>query len=425
MNKALPMPLSYNTHPASDPSNGILPLEVYLIHEFIKEHSLLSQNSHFSKRENDSGHDGQGIGRNNHANDGNGHIHGSGDGSDNDHCGLAVPPNVQQAQFSTTGVYPFRGTQGIINAFENCHPPDARRDVNLPIGITASLDHITGDIEIHPAMSLKDVIKHNVHISVTPYALAIPLRTTHPNHGVMSTLPLSVQQPLPSLKSIFAQPLQVGPWPKCYSQSGTRRHFKGESTLGTGFFRDLNMCLTQVSGFCLTVAYTTEKGLTYNMSIKHCSVDAGNCDILNTPPPTHNAWFNNMVRLPLGTSQGAFQGIDAVLLYDSVMVIPTASYWGLKCLGLEGLNELIELQHGSSRSYAGQEEALVLTAAIWWVLNGLSSRPREGMAYDALSSFIFPHMVDLQHAHWWGHAEATLNPNFSVNYNYYWADQQG
>ncbi|KAF9444082.1 hypothetical protein P691DRAFT_778498 [Macrolepiota fuliginosa MF-IS2] len=186
------------------------------------------------------------------------------------------------------------------------------------------------------------------------------------------------------------------------------------------YSRDLSSHLTALSGFRIVPgaqaqgefeatyiqAYTTDKSVVYNPEGRHhakflTTKEALSCQ--DHPTQTIGGIYSIYagardansssarleVRIPFRFATDVLLEFDSDVIRRSVCVFAREDWWDFRIIRLMGFSQAISLQSLFPLSRF-QPEALTLTAACVWLINGLHARPDDGPASRKLMDAILP-----------------------------------
>ncbi|KXN83946.1 hypothetical protein AN958_00784 [Leucoagaricus sp. SymC.cos] len=176
------------------------------------------------------------------------------------------------------------------------------------------------------------------------------------------------------------------------------------------YARDLSSHLTSLSGFRLrpgarvqgefeaayVQAYTTDKTVVYNIDKGRHSKFVEAKDVMETKNLDNNvgsilkiyeaaATANPLkarleVRVPLSKAPHVLTQFNPTVMRNCLCTFPWADWWNFRMIRLMAVNEVLAAQAVAPVLSRFKLEALTLTAACIWLINGLHSRPDDGSA---------------------------------------------
>ncbi|KNZ79311.1 hypothetical protein J132_10732 [Termitomyces sp. J132] len=193
------------------------------------------------------------------------------------------------------------------------------------------------------------------------------------------------------------------------------------TSLGSSkYHRDYSSHLSAISGFRVVPGiraqgpfgaqymqvYTTDKAVLYNPERGHFGKFVTCAEALSVehPIPTINgihtiyeaAIHNNSskgrieVRVPLKHAKEVLTHFDTDRLRRCLCSFEPEVWWGFRIVRLQAISQVLAFQSGGPSELRVSREALSLTAACVWLLNGLHARPEDGSAARQLMDVALP-----------------------------------
>ncbi|KAF9441048.1 hypothetical protein P691DRAFT_685291 [Macrolepiota fuliginosa MF-IS2] len=186
------------------------------------------------------------------------------------------------------------------------------------------------------------------------------------------------------------------------------------------YSRDLVSHLTAISGFRIVPgvraegvyeaaylqAYTTDKATVYNTDGRHHAKFLTTKEAMGQAQPTktidgiHSIYTEAVdvnhskarleVRVPFDFATQALLNFDPEVLQGSLCAFSQEEWWNFRIMRLMGISQTLCLQAGAPSDRRFHNEALTLTAACVWLVNGLHARPDDGPASRKLMDAVLP-----------------------------------
>ncbi|KXN82138.1 hypothetical protein AN958_03192 [Leucoagaricus sp. SymC.cos] len=190
------------------------------------------------------------------------------------------------------------------------------------------------------------------------------------------------------------------------SMQHATRITKSSSSL---YARDLSSHLTSLSGFRLhpgscaqgeyeavyVQAYTTDKSVVYNIDKGHHSKYIDVKDVIDMKGADHLESILRIyeaaatanpskarleVRVPFSKAAHVLTQFESTIMRECLCTFPRNDWWNFRIIRLMAVDEVLARQRDTPGIGRFQLEALTLTAACVWLINGLHSRPDDGSA---------------------------------------------
>ncbi|KAH0588293.1 hypothetical protein J132_02620 [Termitomyces sp. J132] len=186
------------------------------------------------------------------------------------------------------------------------------------------------------------------------------------------------------------------------------------------YSRDYSSHLTAISGFRIAPgvlgggafsaryiqAYTTDKSIVYNNDDGHHAkfLTTREAMALEQPTPTisglHTIYdramtFNGSnarleVRVPFFWATRALTAFDPDILRRCLCIFTRREWWSFRIIRLQAASSVISWQVAGPPQLRVHDQALTLTAACVWLINGLHARPEDGPAAKKLMDAALP-----------------------------------
>ncbi|KAG6874617.1 hypothetical protein C0992_007261 [Termitomyces sp. T32_za158] len=186
------------------------------------------------------------------------------------------------------------------------------------------------------------------------------------------------------------------------------------------YSRDTVSHLTAVSGFRIVPgvlaqgiyackylqAYTTDKSIVYNNDDGHHAkfLTTREAMAVDQPTPTisglHTIYdratrYNGSnarleARVPLQWATSVLLELNPAILKRSLCIFTRKEWWSFRILRLQAASTVISWQVAAASEFRVNEQALTLTAACVWLINGLHTRPEDGPGARRLMDAALP-----------------------------------
>ncbi|KAJ3563511.1 hypothetical protein NP233_g8898 [Leucocoprinus birnbaumii] len=185
------------------------------------------------------------------------------------------------------------------------------------------------------------------------------------------------------------------------------------------YSRDLASHLSAVSGFRVEPgsargpmdavyiqAYTTDKAVVYNPEGSHhakflttsealsqdqpCKTIEGLYDIYEQAKGANSSNARLEVRVPWRYATDALMQFDARVISSSLYIFTPEEWWDFRLIRMTAISQILHLQSMGRTRLRFLHDALTLTAACVWLLNGLHARPDDGPASRDLMDAAMP-----------------------------------
>ncbi|KAG6871947.1 hypothetical protein C0995_014638, partial [Termitomyces sp. Mi166 len=186
------------------------------------------------------------------------------------------------------------------------------------------------------------------------------------------------------------------------------------------YSRDMVSHLTAISGFRIAPgpaaegffrvkylqAYTTDKAIVYNVDSGHHAkfLTVREAMDIEQPTPTisglhtiydratmHNGSNARLeLRVPFEFAAHALLEFDPAIIKRCLCIFSRKEWWGFRILRLQAASSVLSWQASAEPELRVHEQALTLTAACVWFINGLHARPEDGPAARRLMDAALP-----------------------------------
>ncbi|KAG2028760.1 hypothetical protein BDR03DRAFT_1019377 [Suillus americanus] len=182
------------------------------------------------------------------------------------------------------------------------------------------------------------------------------------------------------------------------------------------YYRDVSAGLLHVSGFRGTFdlrdedpvyiqIYTTDKALIQQLDRGRHGLTMSGKQVLDGCPPAymqrlhdlyfdakehHNCAARIELRVRINQATTTLTSLPERLIASSILAFDRKDWWQWRLVRLQGFSRTLSLQNQTHGELRGGPDALALSAGLWWLTNGLHSRPDDGSAARDIMCTVLP-----------------------------------